>query len=197
MKVAITGSPNSSLNPNHKMNEWIFDYFNEYEVIQISRTTGYDFDDNYEEALQLIYDCDIFVNSACIKDVQLKFLKDTYGKVEKIINIGSIAGDFYLAQQAYNHDNYPLIKNKLKNMCKILPLKSGPHSKILHLNITEIEHDEVKGITYQQLSDCLDFWLANTYVQHIDIKPFADVDIKDEKKSNKIRKVLEVYDLEL
>lgn len=197
MKVAITGSPNSSLNPNHKINEWLYRYFCDYEVVQISRSTGYDFYENYDAALEKVQQCDLFVNSACVSDYQLHFLKDTYGKVKKIINIGSIAGDFYKAQQTYNHENYPEVKYKLKKLCRILPLKSGPHSDILHLNISEIEHDEVKGITYDQIKNCLDFWFDNLYVQNMDIKPFADVDIMDTKKSNKIKTVLEIYDLEL
>ena len=83
MKVVITGSKKSCIKPGiHKMNHWLHEYFSQFDLVQISRATGYDFDTDYDKAVEVARTADIFVNSACVKDYQVKFLNDVYGHVQ-------------------------------------------------------------------------------------------------------------------
>lgn len=198
MRVVITGGRESGINPGvHVLNSWLHDYFNEaHEVIQLSRSTGYDLDEKYNEIVEIATTADIFVNSACVKDYQIKLLEDVYGKVPYLICLGSIAGDFCGAPQSYpNHPNYPEVKHKLKERCKWIPLENQQaQTNLLHLNITETEDEKynIKGLRKKELYNVLDFWLANPYVANIDLKFWTESYYK-EHKQKKVQGILDWY----
>jgi len=191
MKVVITGSRISST-PGHVINGWMYDYFKKHEVVQLSRSTGYDFNTDYDKALEIARSADVFVNSAAVNDCQIRFLNDLYGVVPKIISIGSIAGDFKDALD----DFYPKMKYQLKQDNKLLPLKNlGVHSDLLHLTLTEVENKEenLKGLTYDHFSKILDFWFEIPMFTNIDLKYFINEEYHSTDKKEKIQRVLEYY----
>jgi methyl coenzyme M reductase subunit C-like uncharacterized protein (methanogenesis marker protein 7) len=198
MKIVITGGKKSIIKPGHHvMQEWLHDYFSKHEVIQLSRETGYDLDKQYDEIVKIAQSADVFVNSACVKDYQIKLLEDVYSYVPYLICVGSIAGDFHEAPQKYeNHSNYAEVKHRLKERCKWLPLETlDTKTKLLHLNITETvdPNYDVAGLKQIELNDILDFWFKNPIMSNIDFKFFTE-SYHYEGKKEKIKKVVEYYD---
>jgi hypothetical protein len=198
-RVAITGGKESGINPGiHVLNSWLHEYFKEkYEIIQLSRATGYDFYKNYDDIVNIGKTCDIFVNSACVEDFQIKLLEDLYDKVPNLICLGSVAGDFHEAPQSYeNHVTYPQVKFNLMERCKFIPLeRMSSKTNLLYLNITETEdlNYGVEGLQKNQLTKILDFWIENPYVKRIDLKFFIGEMFKTHGKRKKIDKVLAYY----
>jgi len=199
MKVVITGGRQSGINPGiHVLNSWLHDYFKDFDLVQLSRETGYDFDKNYDECVEIARTADIFVNSACVKDYQIKFLEDVYGHVPYIICLGSIAGDFKDAPQSYpNHPNYAEVKDKLKQRCKWIALERIDDSlktNLVHLNITETEDKNfnVVGLVKHDLYKILDFWIENPIMQNIDMKFYTESYHKEQKR-NKVKKIVDYY----
>lgn len=192
MRVGITGSKESNTS-GHVMNGWMHDYFKDHEIIQLSRSTGYDFNINYAEAVEVAKTVDIFVNSAAVGDCQVRFLNDLYGHVPKIITLGSVAGDFSEALP----DFYPKMKHEVKLANKLLPLRHGnSFTKLLHLTITEVENLEkgIAGLTYEQLAKMLDFWLENPIFINIDLKYFNDVGYQTDTKNEKVKRIVDYYE---
>ena len=198
-RVAITGGMESCINPGiHVMNSWLHNYFKEkYEVIQLSRATGYDFYKNYDDILNIGKTCDIFVNSACVADFQIKLLEDLYGHVPNLICLGSVAGEFHEAPQTYkHHPTYPLVKFKLRERCKFIALETMSNkTNLLHLNITETEdlHYGVEGLQKNQLAHILDFWIENPYIRGMDLKFFIGKAFNEGTKKEKVAKILAYY----
>lgn len=199
MKVVITGGRDSGIKPGvHTMNSWLHDYFNEgNEVIQLSRETGYDFDKDYDKCVEIARTADIFVNSACVNDYQIRFLNDVYGYVPYLLTIGSIAGEFLEVQQGYdNHPNYVEVKNKLKQRCKWIQLEQMDNqtTKLLHLNITETCDPKynVIGLEKTDLNKVLDFWFENPIMSNIDMRFFTESYHKEYKR-NKVQRIIDHY----
>ncbi len=196
MKVVITGSKKSCIKPGiHKMNHWLHEYFSQFDLVQISRATGYDFDTDYDKAVEVARTADIFVNSACVKDYQVKFLNDVYGHVPTMICLGSIAGDMFGAPQKYdNHPNYPEVKHELKERCKWIQLeKQDAKTNLLHLNITETKEVEwnTEGLDKDQLFNTLDFWLNNQYISNIGYKFWSEN--YGEQKLAKVKGIVDYF----
>ena len=93
MNVAITGSRKGIRHSGSYILNWLHDYFSDHNVTQLSRETGYDFNENFDDIVSEILKNDVFVNASCIDDYQVKLLNAVYGKVKHIICIGSIAGN--------------------------------------------------------------------------------------------------------
>jgi|TARA_B100001094_G_scaffold40088_1_gene34685 hypothetical protein len=197
MKVVIIGGKESGIAPGiHNMNNWLHEYFAQYDLVQLSRVTGYDLDTKYDEIVEIARTADIFINSACVKDYQIKLLDDVYGHVPFLICLGSIAGDMYPAPQNYpNHPNYPEVKHKLKERCKWIQLeKQDATTNLLHLNVTETEDHKynVKGLQQPQLFKILDFWFDNPYIANMDLKFWTESYVK-EYKQKKIKGIIDYF----
>lgn len=191
MRVVITGSPKSNVS-SHVMNGWMYEYFKNHEIVQLSRSSGYDFNNSYDRALEVATTADVFVNSAVVEDYQIKFLNDLYGKVPKIISLGSIAADFSNALEGF----YPNMKQKLKLKNRLLPLQHMNNSTdLLHITITEVENikESINGLNFQQLSKILDFWFENPFFINIDLKYFIDKGYQETFKVEKVQRVLKYY----
>jgi hypothetical protein len=189
MKVVMTGGGNS-LNPSHFLGKWLFEMFD--NTVQLSRTTGYDFNKNYDEIVKEARTADLFINCACVDDYQIKLLEDVYGYVPNMLVIGSISGDFYQAMDI----PYAKIKHDLKKRCKMIPLEHKTSAtNLLHLTVTEVEDlaNNKEGINKNQLKDLIEFWLRNPIMANIDLKFFIGEHFLTGEKLEKVNRVLEFY----
>lgn len=134
-----------------------------WEVIGVSRTTGYDLSTDIDRIVNLASDVDLFVNCANVGRAQLELLELLHDKVKRMIVFGSVAGDFHQQLQT----EYSKHKQDLAKRCFDLSLK--PEVNILHLNVSMLE-DAVTGdvlISYKEVIDTIDFWLVNPRIRSI------------------------------
>lgn len=175
MKCVITGHTRG-------IGKSLYDYFvsKGWKVVGFSSSTGHDVRVSYDEILKEAKTADLFVNNLCVEDCQIRFLKDLNGKVKRIINCGSIAGDF----QHLLDIEYTRVKKELKKLCKDYSLLGK--SNILHLNITMAEDAKSTdyGIPFTDIVNAVDFWLDNPRVNNIEfdllLTPYTKEKIKQE-----------------
>ena len=189
MNVAITGSRKGIRHSGSYILNWLHDYFTKlskyqgYNVTQLSRETGYDFNENFDDIVNEILKNDVFVNASCIDDYQIKLLNAVYGKVKHIICIGSIAGDFN------TDEDYARVKRNLKQRCKMLPIETlNTYTNLFHMTISEVEKDG-KGMSQEEFNKVLDFWFENPTIANIDFKHY--VESYDDWKKEKIKRIVD------
>jgi NAD(P)-dependent dehydrogenase (short-subunit alcohol dehydrogenase family) len=132
-----------------------------WEVVGISRSTGYDLTTDVDRVVTLATNCDVFINCANVS--QLELLNKLNSKVKRMIVFGSIAGDFHSQLQT----NYSKTKNELATRC--FELSMNPDVHILYLNVSMLE-DAVSSdvlISYKDIVDAIDFWLVHPNIRSI------------------------------
>jgi len=174
MKCIITGHTSG-------IAKVIYEHLKEigWEVIGVSRTTGYNLVTDIDEVVALSEGVDLFINCANVGRSQLALLEQLHDKVKRMIVFGSVAGDFHQQLQS----EYSEHKRDLANRCFDLSLK--PDVNILHLNVSMLE-DAVTGdvlISYKEVTDTIDFWLSNPRIRSIayefKLTPFTLENAKD------------------
>lgn len=172
MKIIITGHTTG-------IGKFLYDEFVKHgdEVIGVSRSTGYTLPDDIDRVIELSSDCDMFINNT--SDGQLELLEKLHDKVDKIIVMGSIAGDYHQLIQS----KYSATKQELAQKCKELSLR--PNNKILHLKISMLE-DAVSSdnlISFKEVFDTIQFWLSVPRLTNIDFEfkltPYTLEKLKD------------------
>lgn len=162
MKVVITGHTTG-------IGKVLYDHFksiSSYEVIGISRSTGYDLNVDLEKVITEATGCSLFINNAAVDNVQLKLLESLHNKVEKMIIMGSIAGEYHQLIQT----DYSLHKQQLETRCKELSLVPG--NCLLYLKISMLE-DAVSSdmlVPFADVVQSVDFWLSNPRVTRMDFE---------------------------
>jgi hypothetical protein len=187
MKVVMTGGNSTTPNTNLSLAKWVRESFD--NVIHLSRSTGYDFYKNYHDIVKEARTAELFINYSCVDDFQIKLLEDVYDYVPNMLVFGSIAGDFPNVKNV----EYSTIKHNLKNRCKLLPLeRKTSNTNLLHLTLTSTEYAEIgkEGITKNQLTDIINFWLENPIISNIDIKIFLDEQFLTSKTFEKLSREL-------
>jgi len=144
-KVAITGHTKGL----GKYIAEMFDYSN-WNVTGFSRTNGYNIETDYETIADTIKGYDLFVNNAYADGYQLDLLELTYGRVENIIVMGSVASDWPdPAMPIYSEH-----KRQLEHRCR--ELANEGKSNILLLKLT--------GRSYTNdylIKKTINFWLEH------------------------------------
>lgn len=133
-----------------------------YEVLGISRQTGYDLSQDLDKVIEVASGCDIFVNNT--KLYQTDLLERLYNKVDKIIVMGSIIADYHFLIN--NH--YSKQKSELQSLCYKLNLL--PSTNILYLKISMLE-DAVSSdmtVSFDDVIKLIDFWLKNPSISSVD-----------------------------
>jgi len=150
-----------------------------WEVVGISRGTGYDLNVDIDQVVDLSIGTDLFINCANVGKAQIELLEKLHDKVKRMIVFGSVAGDFHQQLQSEYSEN----KRDLAARCFDLSLK--PEVNILHLNVSMLE-DAVTGdvlISYKEVIDTIDFWLSNPRIRSIayefKLTPFTLQNAKD------------------
>jgi hypothetical protein len=151
MKCVITGHTTG-------LGKALFDHFQTlgWEVIGLSRQTGYDLNVNLDKVVEVANSADLFINNANVEQAQINLLNAVNKNVKQVV-MGSVAGEFN--QQLKS--NYSQNKADLAQRCRELSLL--PNTKILHIQISMLE-DAVNGevlIKYKEVIDTIDFWLSN------------------------------------
>lgn len=151
MKCIITGHTTG-------LGKAMYDAFKaaEWEVIGVSRQTGYDLNTDIDRVVELANSADLFINNANVNRAQFNLLNAVNKTVKQIV-LGSVAGEFNQQLQS----DYSQHKADLAQRCRELSLL--PDTKILHIQISMLE-DAVNGdvlIKYQEVLDVIDFWMAN------------------------------------
>ena len=151
MKCVITGHTTG-------LGKAIYNAFKdaEWEVIGVSRQTGYDLTTDIDRVVELVNSADLFINNANVDRVQINLLNAVNKNIKQIV-LGSVAGEFNQQLQS----DYSQHKADLAQRCRELSLL--PDTKILHIQISMLE-DAVNGdvlIKYQEVLDVIDFWMAN------------------------------------
>lgn len=151
MKCVITGHTTG-------LGKAMFEHFQQlgWEVIGVSRQTGYDLTTDIDRVVELANSADLFINNANVDRAQFELLNAVNKNVKQIV-LGSVAGEFNQQLQS----DYSQHKADLAQRCRELSLL--PDTKILHIQISMLE-DAVNGdvlIKYQEVIDVINFWLAN------------------------------------
>lgn len=141
-----------------------------WSVLDISRSSGYDLN-NLEVVSQIVEmasdDCDLFINSAAVFPAQRILLSNLYDKVDKLITIGSIAGDFYKdINDDYSRFKFEL--SDLNNRLSVLPTAND----LLMLKLSVLEDAVITDcpVHYTEVVDIIKFWLLTPSVKTIETK---------------------------
>ena len=137
-----------------------------WEVIGISRTTGYDLNniDHVHQVIELAHTCDLFINSASIITAQELFLKNLHSVV-KMITIGTSATNF----TDITKDEYSLQKKQIEDLFHQLSVLTESKDMLL-LKISALENSIVSDyhVSYDNVVTIIDFWMNNPIVNVID-----------------------------
>jgi len=145
----------------------IYNRFNEigFNVSGVSKSTGFNFKEKYQEIIDIAKECDVFINNAYYKDYQLRFLNDLSNKVPFIITLGSAAGYYY--EKVLLKREYCTNKNQLSSLNKKLSFNSNTKFLILNVAMTENVTSDF-GCSYKDITDMCEFWLKNPTFHSID-----------------------------
>jgi short-subunit dehydrogenase len=143
-----------------------FQTFDDYEVIGISRSTGYNLTTDLDKIIEEAAGCYLFINNASVDDAQLMLLENLHNKVNKMIVMGSIAGEYDKLIQS----KYSASKKQLEERCKELSLI--PNNQILYLKISMLE-DAVSSdnlIPFADIVSSINFWLTTSRITRMDFE---------------------------
>lgn len=134
-----------------------------WTVTGISRSTGFDLEKDLDFIVESSYNCDLFINNACVKDAQIKLLNKLHDRVGKMIVMGSIASDY-----PEQFGEYGINKAELEDACK--KLNQLPGVNILYLKITMLEDATSTDcpIKYADVLDSITWAIKNNAVTQID-----------------------------
>lgn len=131
-----------------------------HDVIGLSRSTGFNVENNLEGVIKEVESADLFVNNANIGDSQLELIQLSLNKVPLMIVIGN--GLHHYTE--YGTFDYIEHKQKLFDMCKTNIMNVNNSTKILHLGLTFLPHtnvDQENYISWEQMFRVVDEWIDN------------------------------------
>jgi len=136
-KIVITGHTSG-------IGKAIYDKFKEiscHEIVGLSRSNGYDIDNDFDKVIAKAAGADLFINNAYRDRQQLHLFNNLKNKVNKMVVMGSVSR-FYpdLIPTQYVHD-----KQELAEACRLESI--NPNGiPILHLDLSFIEGTFVDSI---------------------------------------------------
>jgi len=179
MKCIVTGHTNG-------IGKSIYNHFisKGFEVKGMSRSNGYDINNDFDKIIDQANQCDIFVNCACSKNGQLNLLNSLYTQVGNMIVLGSVSADYSRLDIEYEN------KLQLENQCKKLSKNSDKNvCNILYLKLSFCENatlpikvDSKYITTFSEINDVIDLWLKIpkifsiefTLKETLELKNFAE-----------------------
>lgn len=162
MKIIITGHTKG-------LGKYFFDHFSNdsnNQVIGISRSTGHDLETSLEKIIEIADGCDVFINNAYVNKSQNELVKKLNNRVSMMIVSGSQGGFFNnLIPTEYGNN-----KKELAELCHLVSLDKNNTTKILHLDLSYLEGNEVDledptniacdhETTFKEVCDVVDLWL--------------------------------------
>jgi hypothetical protein len=169
-KIVITGHTSG-------IGKAIYDKFKEiscHEIVGLSRSNGYDIDNDFDKVIAEAAGADLFINNAYRDRQQLHLFNNLKNKVNKMVVMGSVSR-FYpdLIPTQYVHD-----KQELAEACRLESI--NPNGiPILHLDLSFIEGTFVDSIDttaftsdnfikYNEIVSAIDFWLHNPKIRQME-----------------------------
>lgn len=164
MKIIITGHTKG-------LGRYFFDHFSRdhnNQVIGLSRSTGYDLKTSLEEIVEIADGCDVFINNAYAGKSQNELVKKLNNRISMMIVSGSQGGFFNnLIPTEYGNN-----KKELAELCHLVSLDKNSNIKILHLDLSYLEGNEVDlkdpnniacdhETTFKEVCDVVDHWIKN------------------------------------
>lgn len=137
-------------------------------VIGLSRSQGTDVSSSLDKVLEISKNCDLFINNAYSGLAQNKLVKLLNGHVSMLVVSGSQGGYF----SNLIPTDYGQHKKNLAELCHMISLDKNSTTKILHLDLSCLEGNEVdindpdnlKCDSITALKDIVDtvaFWIKN------------------------------------
>lgn len=135
MKVIITGHTRGL--GNRLYNFFLKD--KNHSVIGLSRSQGYDLKYSLEKIIEIADGCDLFINNAYCGTAQNQLLQRLNGRVKMMIVSGSQGGYF----SNLIPTDYGQHKKDLAELCHLISLDKNSDTKILHLDLSSLEGNDV------------------------------------------------------
>ncbi len=164
MKIIITGHTRG-------LGKRFYEHFvsdTNNEVIGFSKRQGTDLNVSIDAVVEAALGCDLFINNAYAGRKQIELIKRLNNKVKMIVVSGSQGGFFNnLIPTEYGKN-----KKDLSEICHLVSLDKNSSTKILHLDLSCLEGNEVDiddpdnlkcdyTIEFNQVVQTVDSWIEN------------------------------------
>lgn len=161
-KIVITGHTSG-------IGKAIYDKFNEIscrEIVGLSRSNGYDIDNDFDKVIEAATGAEIFINNAYRDKQQLKLFHALKNKIDMMVVMGSVSRHYpELIPTDYVHD-----KQELAEACRLESIKPDG-IPVLHLDLSFIEGTEINNsdptvffsdftTSYNDIVDTIIFWAS-------------------------------------
>ena len=168
MKVVITGH-------TYGIGKALYDSFKsaEWEVVGLSRSNGFDIDEDFDKVVEAATGADLFINNAYRDKQQTQLVHALKNKVKKMIVMGSVSRHYpELIHTDYVHD-----KQELAEACRLISIDPNGID-VLHLDLSFIEqpipNDDPTAfssdyvIKFDEILSAIDFWTTNPKIRQIE-----------------------------
>jgi len=171
MKVVITGH-------THGIGKALYEHFQTFggwEVVGLSRSNGYDIDQDFDKVIEAASGCFLFINNAYRDQQQTKLVHALKNRVTKMIVMGSVSRLYpELIHTDYVHD-----KQELAEACRLISIDPNGID-VLHLDLSFIEgmldsEDPTHFVSdynlkFEEIVSAVNFWLTNPKIRQMEFR---------------------------
>jgi hypothetical protein len=171
-KIIITGHTRG-------IGKAIFDKFTEVscrQIIGMSRSNGYDIDNDFDKIVQEAEGCELFINNAYSGQQQQKLVDALKNKVDMMVVMGSVSRQYpeLIPTEYVKH------KQELAEACRLVSI--DPNGiPLLHLDLSFIEGTEVDvndpdvftsdyTTSFEDIVDTIIFWAGKPSIRQIEFR---------------------------
>jgi len=171
MKVVITGHTHGIGKALYKH----FQTFGGWEVVGLSRSNGYDIDQDFDKVVEAATGCFLFINNAYRDQQQTKLVHALKNRVTKMVVMGSVSRLYpELIHTDYVHD-----KQELAEACRLISIDPNGID-VLHLDLSFIEgmpdsEDPTHFVSdynlkFEEIVSAVNFWLTNPKIRQMEFR---------------------------
>ena len=171
-KIIITGHTRG-------IGKAIYDKFTEIscrEIVGMSRSNGYDLEQDFDKIVAEAEGCEIFINNAYCEQQQLRLVEALKDKVDMMVVMGSVSRLYpeLIPTEYVKH------KQDLAEACRLISV--NPNGiPLLHLDLSFIEGTEVDAedtavftsdytTSYEDIVDTIIFWAGKPSIRQIEFR---------------------------
>jgi len=171
MKVVITGH-------THGIGKALYEHFQTFggwEVVGLSRSNGFDIDQDFDKVVEAATGCFLFINNAYRDQQQTKLVHALKNRVTKMIVMGSVSRLY----PELIHTNYVHDKQELAEACRLISI-DPTGIDILHLDLSFIEgmpdsEDPTHFVSdynlkFEEIVSAVNFWLTNPKIRQMEFR---------------------------
>lgn len=171
-KIIITGHTRG-------IGKAIYDKFKEVscrEIIGMSRSNGYDLENDFDKIVAEAEGCELFINNAYCGEQQLKLVEALKNKVDMMVVMGSVSRLY----PELIPTEYVANKQALAEACRLISI--NPNGiPLLHLDLGFIEGTVVDpedtnvfvsdyNTTFEDIVDTIIFWASKPSIRQIEFR---------------------------